>query len=50
MAKLLAGAQPSTLAAERVSKFEFVLNRGAAKQLGVKIPDALLLSADRIVN
>jgi len=50
VAKLLAGANPATLPAERVHKFEFVANQRAADQLGVVIPYEVLASATKIIK
>ncbi len=35
---------------ERASKFEFVVSRNTANQLGVTVPDTLMVSADKVIN
>lgn len=48
--KVLAGAKPADLPVEQPTRFEFVVNVGAAKALGVAIPDALLIRADEVIQ
>ena len=47
--KLLKGARPADLPVEQPSEFEFVVNLGAAKALGVRIPQSVLLRANRTI-
>jgi putative ABC transport system substrate-binding protein len=48
--RLLKGAKPADLPVELPSKFEVFINVKTAKALGVKIPQSVLLQADKIVQ
>ena len=50
VAKVLAGATPANLPVEQPTRFEFVINVAAAKVLGIRIPQSLLLAADDVVR
>lgn len=48
--KILKGAKPAELAVEEPTKFEFAINRKTAKALNLKMSDAVLRRADRVIR
>ena len=48
--KILKGASPSEMPVEQPTRFEFVLSLRTAKALGLKIPQSVLLRADRVIE
>jgi putative ABC transport system substrate-binding protein len=50
MDKILKGAKPGDLPVQQPTKFEFVINLKAAKQIGLTIPVRVLEHEDRIIR
>jgi putative ABC transport system substrate-binding protein len=48
--KILKGAKPAELPVEQPTKLELVVNLKSAKALGVKIPNSILLRADKVLD
>ena len=48
VAKILGGAKPADIPVERPSKFLMSVNLKTAKALQLKIPDSILLIADKV--
>jgi putative ABC transport system substrate-binding protein len=48
--RIFRGARPADIPVEQVAKFEFVLNLKVARELGLTVPQRVLLRANRVIE
>ena len=49
-ARILSGTSPADLPIEQASRFVFVVNRKTASAIGMRLPDVIMVRADRVIE
>ncbi|MNC88524.1 ABC transporter substrate binding protein [compost metagenome] len=50
VARILKGTKPADLPVERPTRYDLIINLKVAKELGVRVPESLLLQASRVIE
>lgn len=48
--KVLRGARPAVIPFEQPTRFDFVINRKTAREIGIEIPGEILLQANEVIG
>jgi putative tryptophan/tyrosine transport system substrate-binding protein len=48
--RILTGTSPTDLPVERIDRLVFMINLKTAKEIGLTIPDSVLIRADKVIE